>query len=669
MVSSEIPLTQVSSQSLPVPVRRKFRLRTTLVLPFLVELVTAVGLVGWLSFQSGQEAVRDLANQLRNEVTARVSDRVRSYVETPQLVNQVNRDAIELGIIDLQKIAEARTYFWRQTITYKNIGYVGFANQQGQYLRVGWINRLSTTETPQIAEQLIPGGGNLNYYEINEKGQRAKLAKSVPNYDVRKRPFYEVAFKAGKPTWSKIYLNFGNPLLQINASLPIYDRNGQPAGILTSQFGTDQIRGFLQTLKIGKTGQVFIVEPSGELVATSLKDQPLWVEQSQKAKKELQRVHALQSNNQLLRSSAEFLYGQFDQLSNIQRDHQFEFWLNNERQFLQISPFKDAYGLNWLIVVVVPESDFMAKINENTRNTIALCFLALLVSVPIGILTARWITQPICRIAQASGEMAKGNLEQTVASSPIIEVDRLADAFNSMATQLQQSFEELEQRVERRTAELRKEKERSELLLLNILPSRVADQLKDSNESPAEQFEEATILFADIVGFTSLAAQLEPLELINCLNQVFSTFDRLAEKHHLEKIKTIGDAYMVVGGVPVPQSNHAESVADMALEMRSSMAHALGPLGERLEIRIGINTGPVIAGVIGTKKFIYDLWGDAVNIASRMESHGVPGSIQVTDSTYERLKDRYHFEERGSIHIKGRGEMNTYWLLDKRSTL
>jgi class 3 adenylate cyclase len=265
--------------------------------------------------------------------------------------------------------------------------------------------------------------------------------------------------------------------------------------------------------------------------------------------------------------------------------------------------------------------------------------------------------------------MAKGNLEQTVASSPIIEVDRLADAFNSMATQLQQSFEELEQRVERRTAELRKEKERSELLLLNILPSRVADQLKDSNESPAEQFEEATILFADIVGFTTLAAQLEPLELIHCLNQVFSTFDRLAEKHHLEKIKTIGDAYMVVGGVPVPQANHAESVADMALEMRSSMAHALGPLGERLEIRIGINTGPVIAGVIGTKKFIYDLWGDAVNIASRMESHGVPGSIQVTDSTYERLKDRYHFEERGSIHIKGRGEMNTYWLLDKRSTL
>lgn len=643
----------------------RFRLRSTLVLPFLVEIIATVGLVGWLSFRSGQEAVRDLATQLRNEVGARVSDRVQSYVSMPPLVNQVNVNAMDLGMIsfkDSQSMTAATPYFWRQVLTYPNIGFVGFANRDGQYLRVGWINRLSQSEKPQIAQQLIPGGGSLNYYNIDSSGRPTQLAKSQPNYDVRQRPFYQVVVKKGKASWSEIFINFANPTLQINASTPYYDRNGNLLGILTSQMGLGQIRDFLQTIKIGKTGQVFIVEPNGKLVATSLRDQPLWLERSPQ---KLERVRAIDSSNPLLKSSLSFLYETFGDLTHIDRTHQLEFMLEGQRQFLQAVPLKDRYGLNWLIVIAVPESDFMAQIDRNIRNTLILCLAALLATIFIGILTARWIVQPIRHIGFAAGEIARGDRARRASGSAIIEIDRLAESFNSMAAQLQQSFEELEQRVDKRTAELRKEKERSELLLLNILPGKIADQLKDSNQSPAEHFEEATILFADIVGFTTLATRLSPLELINCLNQVFSHFDRLAEQYNLEKIKTIGDAYMAVGGVPIAKPDHAESVADMALDMQRTIAHWPTQAGETLQIRIGINTGPVIAGVIGTKKFIYDLWGDAVNIASRMESHGEPNRIQVTDATYEKLKDRYQFEPRGTVAVKGRGEMMTYWLLGK----
>lgn len=232
-----------------------------------------------------------------------------------------------------------------------------------------------------------------------------------------------------------------------------------------------------------------------------------------------------------------------------------------------------------------------------------------------------------------------------------------------------QQLEELVGRLqneikERQGAELalRLAQKESDRLLLNILPEAIVENLKKGEGTAAEKFDSATVLFADLVGFTSIAARVSPLELVNLLNQIFSKFDQLTEKHGLEKIKTNGDAYMVVGGVPVPKPDRAEAIADLALDMQKAIAHFQTDTGESFQIRIGINIGPVVAGVIGTKKFSYDLWGDTVNVASRMESHGLPGYIQVTAAIYELLKDRYVFEERGAIAIKGKGEMVTYWL-------
>lgn len=214
---------------------------------------------------------------------------------------------------------------------------------------------------------------------------------------------------------------------------------------------------------------------------------------------------------------------------------------------------------------------------------------------------------------------------------------------------------------------LRLEREKSEQLLLNILPEQIASQLKENQGAIAEHFNEVTIMFADLVGFTPLSARLKPIELVSLLNKIFSSFDELAEQLGLEKIKTIGDAYMVAAGLPVPRADHAEAIAEMALAMQAEIQRFRAELGENLQIRTGINTGDVVAGVIGTKKFIYDLWGDAVNIASRMESSGQPGRIQVTAAIWERLKDKYRFEKRGAIEVKGKGEMDTYWLLGSLS--
>ena len=210
---------------------------------------------------------------------------------------------------------------------------------------------------------------------------------------------------------------------------------------------------------------------------------------------------------------------------------------------------------------------------------------------------------------------------------------------------------------------LRHEQEKSEQLLLNILPAEIAQQLKQQQSAIANRFDEVTILFADIVNFTELAAQISPIELVNSLNQIFSCFDRLAQTYGLEKIKTIGDAYMVVGGLPNPHPDHAVAVAKMALDMQQEITKFKTATGENFQIRIGMNTGSVGAGVIGLKKFSYDLWGDAVNLASRMESHGIPGKIQVSEVTYLLIKDEFQLEERGIIKVKGRGELTTYFLI------
>ncbi len=213
---------------------------------------------------------------------------------------------------------------------------------------------------------------------------------------------------------------------------------------------------------------------------------------------------------------------------------------------------------------------------------------------------------------------------------------------------------------------IRAEQKRSEELLLNILPEPIAIRLKRDSNLIADQFNEASILFADIVNFTELSGRLSPDKLVEMLNDIFSRFDELAVHHGLEKIKTIGDAYMAVEGLPEPEKHEKGAILKLAIDMQKAVLEFNRKRGTSLSLRIGIHSGPVVAGVIGLNKFIYDLWGDAVNIASRMESTGISGEIQVTEATCQYFKDYFVFEERGVIEVKGKGQMRTFLLRNEK---
>lgn len=216
---------------------------------------------------------------------------------------------------------------------------------------------------------------------------------------------------------------------------------------------------------------------------------------------------------------------------------------------------------------------------------------------------------------------------------------------------------------------LQTEKDRSERLLLNILPKPIAERLKLGEHTIANGHPIVTVMFADLVGFTALSRRTAPADLVGILNGIFTTFDLLVERSCLEKIKTIGDSYMLAGGIPLARDDHAQAVADVALEMIIALDRMNAANGTDLKMRIGINTGPIIAGVIGKRKFTYDLWGDTVNLASRMESSGVPGAIQVSESTYQTLQEDFVLVERGMVQCKGIGEVKTYFLKERRTVV
>ncbi|MEM8637799.1 MAG: adenylate/guanylate cyclase domain-containing protein [Cyanobacteria bacterium P01_G01_bin.54] len=652
----------------------KFKLKSTLVFPFVLQLLAAVWLVGYLSFRNGQQAVSDLASRLSYKTTEQIDQHIGNYLATPHLLQSVLASAFRNGNLDPNDFAGLEKQFRSDIQITDSVDYIYLGKENGDFIGVQRYvdGKLALKFRDQVTAP------NRVVYHISVLGQRLQTLQTKP-YDPRERPWYKATLAAREPTWSPIFTSANLGVLQISPTTPVYDPKGHLIGVLATNLLLTQLNEFLNNLPISQSGEAFIVERSGELVASSTPEVPS-IEVL--GEEDPARLRAIDSQEAAIRTTVQQLQERSFDLDEIEETTEFRYRLEGKQYLVQVTPLRQIDQLDWLIFVVIPEADFMAQIHANTRNTLLLSFTALGLAIAVGIWTARWITRPLQNLSQGAKAIAEGNLDQQMILSPIIEVNELSQSFNNMARQLQNSFaalhqseealrlvnEALEQRVEQRTAELRDEKERSEQLLLNVLPSKIAERLKHSPQSLAEHFEEATILFADIVGFTSLAARLDPLQLVDGLNEIFSAFDQLTEKYDLEKIKTIGDAYMVVGGLPVPRADHATAIANMALEMQAHM-QTLESFGDQpLQIRIGINTGPVIAGVIGIKKFIYDLWGDAVNVASRMESQGKPSCIQVTEETYLHLKDQYVLKPRGKISVKGRGEMQTYWLVGHQSS-
>lgn len=414
---------------------RSLPLRTVLIVPFVLQIFAAVGVVGYLSFRNGQQAVNEVASQLRQEISDRISDRVQAYMSFPHQLNQFKANAFELGDLNLQDTARIQRHFWKQLQTFDTVSVTYVATPAGDFIAARRTNEgdFLLQERSDLTE------GNMNYYGVNKDGERTDLVKVKPKYDPRVRPWYTAATEAKKATWSKIYADFTSKGLGITAAQPLYDASGQLQAVLGTDLLFSRVNEFLAKLKIGKSGQTFIVERSGGLITTST-TAPVYLIKGE----ETERIAAINSENSVISLTTKYLQERFGDLNNIQQSQQLNFQIQGHQQFLQVTPLKDGNGLDWLIVVIIPESDFLEQINANTRTTIWLCIAAFTVAIIIGIITARWVTQPILYLNETAKNITKGQWGKIVEINRNDEVGELAHSFKSMAEQLQLSFAEMQ---------------------------------------------------------------------------------------------------------------------------------------------------------------------------------------------------------------------------------
>ncbi|HEY9646779.1 MAG TPA: ATP-binding protein, partial [Chroococcidiopsis sp.] len=424
-------------------------LRQLLIVPFVLQVMGAVGVVGFLSFRNGQTAVNDLARQLSRETSLRIDQHLDAYLETPMRITQLNHEMIDLGLLDLTDFETVGQYFWRQVKLY-HVNFLQFGTPQGEYIGAGDYG------DGQIKIEEVPYGKSRDstIYNVDAAGDRVSVSHRT-DFDPRLESWYVVASTSQKPGWSEIYNWDDNPeIISVAATYPIFNRQRKFIGAIGVDLNLSNISQFLQQLGIGKTGKAFIVERSGALVASSVDEPPFRM-----AGDTAMRLNALESRDPAIRMATQALLDEFGDFRHIQSPQQLMVRINGQRNYLLASPWQDQMGLDWLVVVVIPESDFMTQIRANTRTSLLLCLGALGVAIALGTLTSQWITRPILRLKRASQAIAAGQLDQTVDVQGIEELEALGRSFNRMASQLQASFTELETRVAERTAELSQAKD------------------------------------------------------------------------------------------------------------------------------------------------------------------------------------------------------------------
>jgi class 3 adenylate cyclase len=329
--------------------------------------------------------------------------------------------------------------------------------------------------------------------------------------------------------------------------------------------------------------------------------------------------------------------------------------MRGQRAICYYTPLR-LRDLHWVLISQIEVDEAAAPVWAFERQLLLWSGWIVLLILPIALLLARSFVKPLEALMEGTRRFSRGDLDVNVDVHSRDEFGKLATTFNAMVANISE-----------KTRVIQQKNEENERLLLNMLPRVIADRLKHGEQNISDGFAEATVLFADIVGFTKFSSTVSPQKLVAFLNDLFRRFDEAAQRLHIEKIKTIGDCYMAATNLPSPRVEHIRAMVEMGLEMLRLLDEFNHEHGTELQIRIGINAGPVVAGVIGSIKYIYDLWGDTVNIASRMESTGVPGAIQVTGSVYDALKAEYEFEPRGPVEVKGKGEMAVYLLRAKKT--
>lgn len=481
-------------------------LRIVLVVPFVLLISASVGLTAFFSLKNGHKSVDEVAIHLRNESANRIHLYITNYMDKPQLVTQINANAISFGHLNIKDPQSLERHFWQQMQLFKYFKPIAFGSEQGEIYGVDRLNNGSLV----IRVKNQSTGDKYYTYRTDNQGNRTNLVQVSTTFDPRTRPWYTEAVKAGKNTWTEIYPYFSSPGLAISATRSIYGQNNTLLGVTNTTVSLSQLSKFLQRLKIGRSGKTFIIERSGNLVASSTNEQ-LFIFNTTAEKRRYKRLTSLSSRDRVTRLTAQYLNAHFVSFNNINSSQQLDFEIDGKRQFIHLMPFRDSYGLDWVIVVVLPEADFTEHIEANTRTTVLLCLGTLVLTTITGIITSYWITQPIIRLSSASKEIAKGRLDQTVAVEGIKELRTLAQAYNQMATQLQQSFAKLLETNRQLEAEIVERKQVEEQLLHNAfhdaltdLPNRALfiERLKYAlQQTKLQESYLFAVLFIDIDGF------------------------------------------------------------------------------------------------------------------------------------------------------------------------
>ena len=454
---------------------QQISLRLLLIVPFVLQIVGAVGLVGYLSYRSGQKAVEDMATLLMSEIGDRIDQNLNSYLNAPEQITQTNAALIRQGILDHQNLPSLQTHFAQQLHIFPTVGNALISNERRDFLEV------SRHGVDHLTVRILDASKSTNFYryQADLTGKIQKLLQTRTDYNPHNdppkgKPWYGTTRDAKIGLWN-IFVSLSQgkdrPLLVAAYNLPFEDAKGQFQGVLSSGLYLTQFGDFLQGLEIGNTGQAFLIDKQGQMIANSINEVPFVTtvnsDLSQNVNASSRRLKATASKNQLIRLTSQYLTDQF-QLEDIQNIQKLNLLIDGQRHFVQVIPVKKQ-TLNWLTIIVIPETDFIKHIQGNAHLTIVLCGLTLVVATVIGILTAQWITKPILQLSQSSQALALGewqNYQQennVLKTLSIIEISNLSNSFNSMANQLQVSFGNLENRVKERTAELVVAKEKAEI--------------------------------------------------------------------------------------------------------------------------------------------------------------------------------------------------------------
>ncbi|TAE56253.1 MAG: diguanylate cyclase [Nostocales cyanobacterium] len=416
------------------------QLRTLLILPFVGSTVVLVTLVGFLSYYSGKQAVEKLADQLMIEVGDRIVQHLDSYLGKAQEINRTNVDAFESGILDLNDFNSLGKYFYRQVSSF-NFAYINFGSQEGGFIGAGYA---LDNKNIDIAEIIKSDQSKFRFYSVDNQGNRISLVSTLKNPQFANFAWYSEAVKAGKAIWSSIYIWGGLPdRISISASTPVYDKQKKLLGVLGIDLELNQISEFLTTLHRSRSGHIFIIERSGLIVASSEDESPAPIINGKAT-----RLKAVNSREPVIREVTEDLIQRFGSLQTISSSQSFRPNLLGQleqKPFVKVKPYRDKYGLDWLVVTVIPESEFMSEIQANAHRTILLCVVALIISIVTGSLTANWIAKPILRLSKASQGLAQGQWQEPISENiKIAELQILATSFNRMSAQIKSSFEESE---------------------------------------------------------------------------------------------------------------------------------------------------------------------------------------------------------------------------------